>query len=154
MILGILNLEGYQNCMNGSKVTTILIMYEKIFTTPCLSWVPCQMSMSGVNCHMLQNKYKLVQLVCGRNVINGAYLVQFCSKKAKFSHKSCYVTNLVVRDFGLPILFEPKSFLKKYIYIVFKVQTKKGFPKNTCDTKPLQYFFCCRHNSCLSQNFS
>ena len=50
MILGILNLEGYQNCMNGSKVTTILIMYEKMFTTPCVSWVTCQMS--SVRCQL------------------------------------------------------------------------------------------------------
>ena len=50
MILGILNLEGYQNGMNCSKVTTILVMYEKMFTTPCVSWVTCQMS--SVRCQL------------------------------------------------------------------------------------------------------
>ena len=50
MILGIANLEGYRNCMNGSKVTAILIMDEKMFTTPCVSWVTCQMS--SVRCQL------------------------------------------------------------------------------------------------------
>ena len=50
MILRNLNLEGYQNCMNGSKVTKCLMMHEKMFTTPCVSWVTCQMS--SVRCQL------------------------------------------------------------------------------------------------------
>ena len=37
MILKILNLAGYQNCRIGSKVTTILMKYEKMFAIPCVS---------------------------------------------------------------------------------------------------------------------
>ena len=106
--------------MNGSKVTTIFIMYEKMFTTPCVSWVTCQMS--SVRCQ-LSHVTKQIQ-------IGAVSWSCFCSNKAKFSHKSFYVTNLAIQDFGLPIFFELKSFLKIYIYILFfKVPTKKGFSK-------------------------
>ena len=30
----IFNLEGYQNCMIGSRVTKLLMKYEKMFSTP------------------------------------------------------------------------------------------------------------------------
>ena len=58
-MLSILNLEGYQNCMIGPKVTIILLMYEKMFTNPFVSWVTCQMSSD--RCQLSHGK-KILQI--------------------------------------------------------------------------------------------
>ena len=95
MILRILNLAGYQNCMIGSTITTILMMYEKTFYTPCVSWVTCQMSSD--RCQKFLN-----------NFVTKDHPVQifFCKQKSFWT--KCILLKVSTKKVSPKILLLPK----------------------------------------------
>ena len=63
-------------------------------------------------------------------------------QKARFSHKSCYATNLVIKDFGDQIFFSTKKLSKTiYLYFFLMFQQKKVFPKILVSPNLFSIFF-------------